>query len=95
MTERVRLQAQLQHNASHDPLTDLPNRALFTERVRKALAGRRGGDSEHAVLFIDLDGFKAVNDTVGHQAGDELLVARGPPPPGVRPRGRHGGPARR
>ena len=75
VTERVRLQAQLQHNASHDPLTDLPNRALFTERVRKALAGRRGGDSEHAVLFIDLDGFKAVNDTVGHQAGDELLVA--------------------
>ena len=75
VTERVRLQAQLQHNASHDSLTDLPNRALFTERVRKALAGRRGGDSEHAVLFIDLDGFKAVNDSVGHQAGDELLVA--------------------
>ena len=75
VTERVRLQAQLQHNASHDPLTDLPNRALFTERVRKALAGRRGGDSEHAVLYIDLDGFKAVNDTVGHQAGDELLVS--------------------
>ncbi|HWM36375.1 MAG TPA: diguanylate cyclase, partial [Streptomyces sp.] len=75
VTERVRLQAQLQHNASHDPLTDLPNRALFTERVRKALVGRRGGDSEHAVLFIDLDGFKAVNDSVGHQAGDELLVA--------------------
>lgn len=75
VTERVRLQAQLQHNASHDPLTDLPNRALFTERVRKALAGRRGGDSEHAVLYIDLDGFKAVNDTIGHQAGDELLVA--------------------
>ncbi|MCH6162785.1 putative bifunctional diguanylate cyclase/phosphodiesterase [Streptomyces marispadix] len=75
VTERVRLQAQLQHNASHDPLTDLPNRALFTERVRKALVGRRGGDSEHAVLFIDLDGFKAVNDTIGHQGGDELLVA--------------------
>ncbi len=75
VTERVRLQAQLQHNASHDPLTDLPNRALFTERVRKALVGRRGGDSEHAVLYIDLDGFKAVNDTIGHQAGDELLVA--------------------
>jgi diguanylate cyclase (GGDEF)-like protein/PAS domain S-box-containing protein len=75
VTERVRLQAQLQHNASHDPLTDLPNRALFTERVRKALVGRRGGDSEHAVLFIDLDGFKAVNDSVGHQGGDELLVA--------------------
>ncbi|MDX3073088.1 EAL domain-containing protein [Streptomyces sp. MI02-7b] len=77
VTERVRLQAQLQHNASHDPLTDLPNRALFTERIRQALGGRRSGDGEPgttAVLFIDLDGFKAVNDTVGHQAGDELLV---------------------
>ncbi|MDJ0341400.1 EAL domain-containing protein [Streptomyces sp. H10-C2] len=74
VTERVRLQAQLQHNASHDPLTDLPNRALFTERVSRALGGRRNGDGEAAVLFVDLDGFKAVNDTVGHQAGDELLV---------------------
>ncbi|MEW2454930.1 putative bifunctional diguanylate cyclase/phosphodiesterase [Streptomyces albus] len=74
VTERVRLQAQLQHNASHDALTDLPNRALFTERVRQAIGGRRGGDCGTAVLFIDLDGFKAVNDTIGHQAGDELLV---------------------
>ena len=74
VTERVRLQAQLQHNASHDTLTDLPNRALFTERVRKALSGRREGDGGAAVLYIDLDGFKAVNDTVGHQAGDELLI---------------------
>jgi diguanylate cyclase (GGDEF)-like protein/PAS domain S-box-containing protein len=77
VTERVRLQAQLQHNASHDPLTDLPNRALFTERVARILGGRRSGDSRAAVLFIDLDGFKAVNDTVGHQAGDELLVQAG------------------
>ncbi len=74
VTERVRLQAQLQHNASHDPLTDLPNRALFSERVRQALGGRRADDGEAAVLYIDLDGFKAVNDTVGHQAGDELLI---------------------
>ncbi|MGW2277557.1 putative bifunctional diguanylate cyclase/phosphodiesterase [Streptomyces sp. NPDC001770] len=74
VTERVRLQAQLQHNAEHDPLTDLPNRALFTSRVRQALGGRRAGDLGTAVLFIDLDGFKAVNDTIGHQAGDELLV---------------------
>ena len=74
MTERVRLQAQLQHNAEHDPLTDLPNRALFTKRVGQALSGRRSSDRGTAVLFIDLDGFKAVNDTIGHQAGDELLV---------------------
>ncbi|MES5817225.1 EAL domain-containing protein [Streptomyces sp. RG80] len=74
VTERVRLQAQLQHNAEHDPLTDLPNRALFTKRVQQALSGRRSSDRGTAVLFIDLDGFKAVNDTIGHQAGDELLV---------------------
>lgn len=74
VTERVRLQAQLQHNAEHDPLTDLPNRALFTARVRQALSGRRIGDPGTAVLYIDLDGFKAVNDTIGHQAGDELLI---------------------
>ncbi|MEV6208131.1 EAL domain-containing protein [Kitasatospora sp. NPDC051914] len=82
VTERVRLQAQLQHNAFHDPLTDLPNRALFVQRLKAALgAGRADGRGERAgdpggaaVLFLDLDGFKAVNDTVGHQAGDELLV---------------------
>ncbi|MFB6837262.1 putative bifunctional diguanylate cyclase/phosphodiesterase [Streptomyces sp. NPDC056361] len=74
VTERVRLQAQLQHNAEHDPLTDLPNRALFTRRVRQALSGRRSSDPGTAVLFIDLDGFKAVNDRLGHQAGDDLLV---------------------
>ncbi|MGQ4401472.1 putative bifunctional diguanylate cyclase/phosphodiesterase [Streptomyces hayashii] len=79
VTERVRLQAQLQHNAEHDPLTDLPNRALFTRRVQQALSGRRSSDRGPAlrgtaVLFIDLDGFKAVNDTIGHAAGDQLLV---------------------
>ncbi len=74
VTERVRLQAQLQHNASHDALTDLPNRALFTERVSKAVTGRRSTDHDTAVLYIDLDGFKQVNDTIGHQAGDELLI---------------------
>ncbi|SEO70079.1 PAS domain S-box-containing protein/diguanylate cyclase (GGDEF) domain-containing protein [Actinacidiphila rubida] len=74
VTERVALQAQLQHNASHDPLTDLPNRALFTERLGNALGGRRAADGRAAVLYVDLDGFKAVNDTAGHQAGDDLLT---------------------
>ncbi|MEU2504658.1 EAL domain-containing protein [Streptomyces sp. NPDC007863] len=74
VTERVRLQAQLQHNAEHDPLTDLPNRALFTRRVGQALGGRRSSDPGTAVLFIDLDGFKGVNDRLGHQAGDDLLI---------------------
>nr|WP_230210722.1 EAL domain-containing protein [Streptomyces kaniharaensis] len=80
VTERVMLQAQLQHNAFHDPLTDLPNRALFAQRLRTAL-GARGQQGDRgsqgvgiAVLFLDLDGFKAVNDTAGHQVGDELLV---------------------
>lgn len=86
VTERVRLQAQLQHNAEHDPLTDLPNRALFTRRVQQALSGRRASDRGPAlrgtaVLFIDLDGFKAVNDTIGHQAGTSCSSR---PPAGCR-----------
>src|SRR5690606_15101866 len=60
--------------AWHDALTGLPTRPVCPERVGAALTGRRGGDGDSSVLFIDLDGFKAVNDTHGHQAGDELLV---------------------
>ena len=67
--------AALRHRASHDGLTELPNRATFLERLVQALARARRRASWSAVLFIDLDGFKAVNDTQGHSAGDELLFS--------------------
>jgi diguanylate cyclase (GGDEF)-like protein/PAS domain S-box-containing protein len=74
VTERIQLDEQLRHQAFHDPLTQLANRALLRDRVEQALARneRRGGSC--AVMFIDLDNFKAVNDSVGHTAGDLLLV---------------------
>ncbi|MFI1378568.1 putative bifunctional diguanylate cyclase/phosphodiesterase [Embleya sp. NPDC020886] len=74
VTDRIKLQTQLEHDAFHDRLTDLPNRALFEDRIQHALAQRRGITPTIAVLFLDLDGFKAVNDNYGHTAGDELLV---------------------
>src|SRR3954447_22149927 len=67
------LQDQLQHQASHDPLTGLANRALFSHQVREALEA--GAGEEVAVMFIDLDDFKGVNDTLGHPVGDQLLKA--------------------
>jgi diguanylate cyclase (GGDEF)-like protein/PAS domain S-box-containing protein len=78
ISERKRLEQQIEHLAYHDALTDLPNRALFHDQVTLALArGRRSGLSA-AVLFLDLDDFKAVNDSLGHAIGDQLLceVAR-------------------
>jgi diguanylate cyclase (GGDEF)-like protein/PAS domain S-box-containing protein len=73
ISERCTLEAQLLHQAFHDPLTGLANRALFLDRVRHALSRRSHGADGLGILFIDLDGFKTVNDSLGHQVGDLLL----------------------
>jgi diguanylate cyclase (GGDEF)-like protein/PAS domain S-box-containing protein len=74
VSDRVALQNQLAYTAYHDSLTGLPNRALFADRLEQALA-QRGADAQPvAVLFLDLDWFKEVNDAAGHAAGDALLT---------------------
>ncbi|WP_052668473.1 GGDEF domain-containing protein [Nitriliruptor alkaliphilus] len=74
LTERKALEAKLSHAATHDPLTGLPNRRLVEDRLALALAASRRDAGTIAVLFCDLDGFKAVNDTHGHRIGDLLLT---------------------
>jgi diguanylate cyclase (GGDEF)-like protein len=71
-------EAQAQHLAFHDALTGLPNRALFDDRLDQIIATARRADQSAALLYIDLDRFKQINDTLGHPAGDELIreVAR-------------------
>jgi diguanylate cyclase (GGDEF)-like protein/PAS domain S-box-containing protein len=73
ITERRNLEAELEHRALHDPLTDLANRTLFFDRLRQAMSGSRRDARRMALVMLDLDGFKAVNDAYGHLTGDAVL----------------------
>ncbi|ABL01087.1 diguanylate cyclase/phosphodiesterase [Pelobacter propionicus DSM 2379] len=74
ITERRKSEQQIQHMAYFDSLTDLPNRVLFLDRLRQAIAHALRDENSLAVLFLDLDRFKDINDTLGHSAGDQLLI---------------------
>lgn len=74
ITDRKRLESKLIHDALHDPLTGLANRVLLRDHLERALARRGRGRGTIALLFVDLDDFKRINDSYGHAAGDQILV---------------------
>lgn len=74
VTERRRYQAALQHQAVHDPLTGLQNRYVLQDRLEQAIQMAKRGSGQVALVFVDLDNFKVVNDVLGHSAGDQLLI---------------------
>jgi diguanylate cyclase (GGDEF)-like protein/PAS domain S-box-containing protein len=74
VTTRERAEAELREQALHDPLTGLPNRTLLSDRLSSAIAVAQRQDFSLSLLLLDLDGFKGVNDTLGHQAGDLVLI---------------------
>ena len=77
ITERVELEDRLSYQAFHDPLTGLPNRTLFMDRLEHAIAREDRREDSIALLFLDLDNFKVINDSLGHDVGDKLLVEVG------------------
>src|SRR5262249_50315426 len=75
ITDRKKIEEQLQHRATHDVLTGLPNRLLLADRIEQAIFHANRTGTELGLIFLDLDQFKDINDNLGHQIGDELLVA--------------------
>ena len=88
------MEVELVHHALHDSLTGFPNRALLTDRLLQGLAGSRRRGAQIGVMFLDVDHFKVVNDSLGHSSGDELLQHAAEPHRRRDPARRHGGPLR-